>query len=77
MLAKSSEDASGSPFCLNVRTALAFLSGAGMVPFVMFVDHEHDEGAKWLGIRCRWQGSIWTIPQGSGPQRHVMGSFSA
>jgi len=46
----ASPDQAGIPFYFNARTLLAFASGVGMVPVVMFVDCAHDEGAKWLGF---------------------------
>lgn len=40
----------GIPIYLNARSAMAFLSGCGMVPVVMFLDYAHDEGAEFLGF---------------------------
>jgi len=41
---------SGIPLYFSARSALAFLTGCGMVPVVMFVDYAHDEGAEFLGF---------------------------
>ena len=41
---------SGLPIYFNLRTALAFFAGCGMVPVVMFVDYAHDEGGKYVGM---------------------------
>ena len=40
----------GIPFYFNLRTALAFFAGCGMVPVVMMLDYAHDEGAKYVGF---------------------------
>jgi len=40
----------GIPFYFNLRTALAFLAGVGMVPIVMMIDYAHDEGAEYVGF---------------------------
>ena len=39
----------GIPIYFNLRTALAFLAGCGMVPIVMMLDYAHDEGGKYVG----------------------------
>ena len=39
----------GIPIFFNLRTALAFLTGCGMVPIVMMIDYAHDEGGKYVG----------------------------
>lgn len=39
----------GIPIHFNIRTALAFFAGVGMVPIVMMIDHAHDEGGKYVG----------------------------
>lgn len=41
---------SGLPLYLTARSALAFLSGCGMVPIVMMLDYAHDEGAEYVGF---------------------------
>ena len=41
---------SGLPIFFNLRTALAFFAGCGMVPVVMFVDYAHDEGGRFVGF---------------------------
>jgi hypothetical protein len=41
---------SGLPIYFNLRTALAFFAGCGMVPVVMLLDYAHDEGAKYVGF---------------------------
>ena len=40
----------GLPIYLTQRTALAFMSGCGMVPIVMMLDYAHDEGAEYTGF---------------------------
>jgi hypothetical protein len=40
----------GLPIYFNVRTALAFFGGCGMVPVVMMVDYAHDEGNEYVGF---------------------------
>ncbi|WP_020568235.1 hypothetical protein [Neolewinella persica] len=40
----------GIPFYFNLRTAMAFFAGCGMVPVVMMIDYAHDEGAKYVGF---------------------------
>lgn len=40
----------GLPFYFDLRTALAFFAGCGMVPIVMMVDYAHDEGGKYVGF---------------------------
>ena len=42
--------ATALPIYLNVRSALAFFSGCGMVPVVLFLDYAHDEGAEYVGF---------------------------
>lgn len=49
MAATSDSSTSGLPLYFTWRSALAFLTGAGMVPVVMFVDYAHDEGAEYTG----------------------------
>lgn len=44
------ENSSGLPLYLTLRSALAFLSGCGMVPIVMMLDYAHDEGAEYVGF---------------------------
>lgn len=46
------------------RSALAFLTGCGMVPVVLVVDYAHDEGAEWLGFGTdgRFFGRFWESP---------------
>eukprot|EP00978_Attheya_sp_CCMP212_P047078 scaffold421215_cov61-Attheya_sp.AAC.1 len=67
----------GIPIYLNVQSAVAFLSGCGMVPVVICLDYAHDEGAKFLGFgtdgcyfgrflrraRCplSWRGYFWIL----------------
>lgn len=41
---------SGLPIYFNLRTALAFFAGVGMVPVVMMIDYAHDEGGKYVGL---------------------------
>lgn len=41
---------SGLPIYFNLRTALAFFAGVGMVPVVMMLDYAHDEGGKYVGL---------------------------
>jgi hypothetical protein len=41
---------SGLPIYFNLRTALAFFAGCGMVPVVMLIDYAHDEGGKYVGL---------------------------
>jgi hypothetical protein len=41
---------SGLPIYFNLRTALAFFAGCGMVPIVMMIDYAHDEGSKYVGL---------------------------
>lgn len=41
---------SGLPIYFNLRTALAFFAGCGMVPVVMMLDYAHDEGGKYVGM---------------------------
>jgi len=41
---------SGLPIYFNMRTALAFFAGCGMVPIVMMIDYAHDEGGKYVGL---------------------------
>lgn len=48
-IAENWQELKGLPIYLNVRTLLAFLSGCGMVPVVMFVDYAHDHGAEFTG----------------------------
>lgn len=38
------------PIYFTLRTALAFISGCGMVPIVMMLDYAHDEGAEYVGF---------------------------
>lgn len=54
----------GLPLYFTLRTALAFLSGCGMVPVVMVVDYAHDEGAEFLGFGTdgRYFGRFWESP---------------
>jgi len=40
----------GIPFYFNLRTAMAFFAGCGMVPIVMMIDYAHDEGAEYVGF---------------------------
>ena len=40
----------GLPIYFNLRTALAFFAGCGMVPIVMMMDYAHDEGGKYVGF---------------------------
>jgi|GEM_PF-3124816 len=40
----------GLPIYFNLRTALAFFAGVGMVPVVMMLDYAHDEGGKYVGF---------------------------
>ncbi len=40
----------GLPIYFNVRTALAFFAGCGMVPIVMMLDYAWDEGGKYVGL---------------------------
>ena len=40
----------GLPLYLTVRSALAFMSGCGMVPIVRMLDYAHDEGAEFVGF---------------------------
>jgi hypothetical protein len=42
-------DGTGLPLYFDLKTALAFLSGCGMVPVVMALDYAHDEGAEYVG----------------------------
>lgn len=44
------DSSSGLPLYLTARSALAFLSGCGMVPIVMMLDYAHDEGAEYVGF---------------------------
>jgi len=44
------EESSGLPIYLTARSALAFMSGCGMVPIVMMLDYAHDEGAEYVGF---------------------------
>jgi len=40
----------GIPFYFNLRTAMAFFAGCGMVPIVMMIDYAHDEGSEYVGF---------------------------
>ena len=40
----------GIPFYFNLRSAMAFFAGCGMVPIVMMIDYAHDEGAEYVGF---------------------------
>ena len=44
------DDSTGFPLYFTLRSALAFLSGCGMVPIVMMLDYAHDEGAEYVGF---------------------------
>ena len=48
---------SGLPIYLTLRSALAFMSGCGMVPIVMMLDYAHDEGAEYVGFGT--DGRYW------------------
>jgi len=48
---------SGLPIYLTFRSALAFMSGCGMVPIVMMLDYAHDEGAEYVGFGT--DGRYW------------------
>jgi hypothetical protein len=63
-VASSTEDCTGIPLYFTARSALAFLTGSGMVPVVMLVDYAHDEGAEWLGFGTdgRFFGRFWESP---------------
>ena len=41
---------SGLPIYVTARSAVAFMSGCGMVPIVMMLDYAHDEGAEYVGF---------------------------
>ena len=47
----------GLPIHLTIRSALAFMSGCGMVPIVMMLDYAHDEGAEYVGFGT--DGRYW------------------
>jgi len=48
--AAATVSASGLVIALNLRTAIAFVAGCGMVPIVMIIDYAHDEGSPYLGF---------------------------
>ena len=48
---------SGLPIYFTIRSALAFMSGCGMVPIVMMLDYAHDEGAEYVGFGT--DGRYW------------------
>jgi len=48
---------SGLPIYITFRSALAFMSGCGMVPIVMMLDYAHDEGAEYVGFGT--DGRYW------------------
>lgn len=56
--------ASVLPIFFNLRTALAFFAGCGMVPVVMMLDYAHDEGAKYVGFGTdgRYFGRFFESP---------------
>lgn len=62
--ASTTTAASGIPLFFTYRSALAFCTGAGMVPIVMVVDYAHDEGAEFLGFGTdgRFFGRFWESP---------------
>lgn len=45
-----SQGGCGLPVYFNLRSALAFYAGVGMVPVVMMLDYAHDEGAEFTGF---------------------------
>lgn len=55
---------SGLPIYFNLRTALAFFAGCGMVPVVMMLDYAHDEGGKYVGFGTdgTYFGRFWESP---------------
>jgi len=54
----------GIPIFFNVRTALCFFAGCGMVPVVMMLDYAHDEGAEYVGFGTdgRYFGRFFESP---------------
>jgi len=54
----------GLPIFFNIRTALTFASGCGMVPIVMMLDYAHDEGGEYIGFGTdgRYFGRFFETP---------------
>ena len=54
----------GVPIYFSWRSALAFLTGCGMVPVVLCVDYAHDMGAEFTGFGTdgRFFGRFWESP---------------